>query len=258
MKCVSARARVQCALGSRLFLTRGFLRQCLTFRLNLRGFQFFFQSAVILRAKSRKISPASSTTRPTTLVTPGRPSCAAVKPGSGRPGWERPRARRLGVAGPCPAARPKRPPRPPRLPRGPHLQGQGWEGRAVSSARVRSPTLRDVRGATRRNAVQIGKGGWTGLAPSGWRRLFLPEVSGSWASGEEGWRWWGAPGAEVSAGLGLGFCSRKPAAVNLLRFHQLLVTREKSPDHGGGGTTPNLESAFGGRAQPRVFPAADR
>lgn len=163
------------------------------------------------------------------------------------------------LAGPCPAARPKRPPRPPQLPRGPHLQGQGWEGRAVSSARARarSPTLRDVRGATRLDAVQTGKGGWTGLAPSGWRRLFLPEVGGSWASGEEGWRWWSAPGAEVSAGLGLGLCSRKPAAVNLLRFHQLLVTREKSPDRGGGGTTPNLESAFGGRAQPRDFPAAD-
>lgn len=46
------------------------------------------------------------------------------------------------------------------------------------------------------------------------------------------------------------------SVLNTLSFHKLLVTGETSPVRGGGGTAPNIDWAFRGRAQPRVFPAA--
>lgn len=48
----------------------------------------------------------------------------------------------------------------------------------------------------------------------------------------------------------------KPSALRPLSFHKLLVTRETVLSADRGGTTLNMESAFRGRAQPRVLPAA--
>ena len=119
------------------------------------------------------------------------------------------------------------------------------EEQIVKGARAQ----RDVRYATRRNAVQIGNRRWAGLASV--RIAILPRVGGRWAFGEE------AGDSEVR---------RAPGWVRdwVLAFDPWESARSEAPyltpaaDHPGDKLCPRRgvgQSAFGGRAQPRVFPA---
>lgn len=126
-----------------------------------------------------KSSLASAAARPRMRVTPRWQSCAGETRGGEGTGGRAPSS--SAWLGP-PTQHARSAPRPSRAT--PNGRDTAGVERAVTGTRAQ-PHLSDVRDATRRNAVQIGKGGWAGLAPVGIAKLILPGVGGRWAFGEE-------------------------------------------------------------------------
>lgn len=183
-------------------------------------------------AKRRKSSPASPTRRPRMLAPPARLRGWALAPVL-------------------------RSPAPPSAPRAP---ARAWPGRGRSQAsavraRAAPPS---VASEARRVATQckLGKGdelGW--LRRGSERGLLLRLVGhGPWARSPALVKARLAP--KVSAGLGPGICSPQADRSEPPFLPPAAGHPGDEPWPPRGWDCPNLESALGGRAQPRVSPAA--